>query len=83
MICDCLTVDMQPPDQPLSVAEWRELKESLGNPQLFAHQMMIALYSSGAELDVAKWDDAEHLCDVESVESQASWSFIVVLSKHT
>ncbi|XP_042245299.1 mitochondrial ribonuclease P catalytic subunit [Thunnus maccoyii] len=45
---------LQPPDRPLSAAEWRELKESVGNPQRFDIQMMRALFSSGAELDTAK-----------------------------
>nr|XP_020477603.1 mitochondrial ribonuclease P protein 3 isoform X2 [Monopterus albus] len=45
---------VQPPDQPLSAAEWRKLKESLGNLQRFDIQMMTALFTSGAELDIAK-----------------------------
>ncbi|XP_041809987.1 mitochondrial ribonuclease P catalytic subunit [Chelmon rostratus] len=45
---------LPPPDRPLSVAEWRELKESLGNQQRFDLQMMLVLYNTGAELDIAK-----------------------------
>uniref|UniRef100_A0A665W8A7 Mitochondrial ribonuclease P catalytic subunit n=1 Tax=Echeneis naucrates TaxID=173247 RepID=A0A665W8A7_ECHNA len=43
-----------PPDRPLSVAEWRKLKESFGNPQRFDIMMIGALFTSGAELSVAK-----------------------------
>ncbi|XP_044023556.1 mitochondrial ribonuclease P catalytic subunit [Siniperca chuatsi] len=45
---------VQPPERPLSAAEWRKLKESLGNSQRFDIQMMCALFASGAELDIAK-----------------------------
>ncbi|XP_070698617.1 mitochondrial ribonuclease P catalytic subunit [Pempheris klunzingeri] len=45
---------MQPPDRPLSAAEWRTLKEHLGNSQRFDIHMMSALFASGAELDIAK-----------------------------
>lgn len=45
---------VQPPDRPLSAAEWRQLKESLGNSQRFEIQMMCALFAYGAELDIAK-----------------------------
>ncbi|XP_022606724.1 mitochondrial ribonuclease P protein 3 [Seriola dumerili] len=45
---------VQPPDRPLSVAEWRKLKESLGNPERFDIKMIHALFTSGAELDIAK-----------------------------
>ncbi|XP_036981261.1 mitochondrial ribonuclease P catalytic subunit [Acanthopagrus latus] len=45
---------MQPPEQPLSASEWRKLKESLGNSQRFEVQMMQAMFSSQAELDIAK-----------------------------
>lgn len=45
---------MQPPDQPLSAAAWRKLKESNGNPERFGVQMMSQLFSSGAHLDIAK-----------------------------
>ncbi|XP_070835487.1 mitochondrial ribonuclease P catalytic subunit isoform X2 [Chaetodon trifascialis] len=45
---------VQPPDRPLSPAEWRKLKESLGNPQRFDSQMMLALFNSGGDLDIAK-----------------------------
>uniref|UniRef100_A0A3Q1HAD9 Mitochondrial ribonuclease P catalytic subunit n=1 Tax=Acanthochromis polyacanthus TaxID=80966 RepID=A0A3Q1HAD9_9TELE len=45
---------MQPPDRPLPAAEWKKLKESLGNPQRFDTQMMSALFHSEAALDIAK-----------------------------
>ncbi|KAK9533352.1 hypothetical protein VZT92_008474 [Zoarces viviparus] len=45
---------VQPPDRPLSAAEWRTLKESLGNPQRFDIQMMCALFTSETQLDIAK-----------------------------
>ncbi|XP_073340597.1 mitochondrial ribonuclease P catalytic subunit [Pagrus major] len=46
---------VEPPERPLSAAEWRKLKESsLGNSQRFEIQMMLALFSSQAELDIAK-----------------------------
>ncbi|XP_040916973.1 mitochondrial ribonuclease P catalytic subunit [Toxotes jaculatrix] len=45
---------MQPPDRLLSAAEWRKLKESLGNQERFDIQMMNALFTSGAELGIAK-----------------------------
>uniref|UniRef100_UPI0037E86A5F mitochondrial ribonuclease P catalytic subunit isoform X2 n=1 Tax=Semicossyphus pulcher TaxID=241346 RepID=UPI0037E86A5F len=45
---------MQPPDRPLSAAEWQKLKESLGNSERFAIQMMSVLFSSGSDLDIAK-----------------------------
>ncbi|XP_029135011.1 mitochondrial ribonuclease P catalytic subunit [Labrus bergylta] len=45
---------MQPPDRPLSAAEWKAMKESLGNSERFGTGMMSALYSSGADLDIAK-----------------------------
>ncbi|XP_034418879.1 mitochondrial ribonuclease P catalytic subunit isoform X2 [Cyclopterus lumpus] len=45
---------VQPPDRPLSAADWRTLKESMGNSQRFDIQMMSALFTSGAELDIAK-----------------------------
>lgn len=51
---ECVTGKVQPPDRPLSAAEWRNLKESLGNPQRFDLQMMCAMFASGAELDIAK-----------------------------
>ncbi|XP_067336821.1 mitochondrial ribonuclease P catalytic subunit isoform X2 [Channa argus] len=44
---------VKPPDRPLSVAEWKTLKEAGGNPQRFDIQMMCALFNSGAELDIA------------------------------
>lgn len=45
---------MQPPERPLSASEWRKLKESLGNSQRFEVRMMQAMFSSQAELDIAK-----------------------------
>lgn len=45
---------MQPPDRPLSAAEWRKLKESQGNLPRFEIHMMSTLFASGAELDIAK-----------------------------
>lgn len=51
---ECFTGKVQPPDRPLSAAEWRELKESLGNPPRFDLQMMCAIFTSGAELDIAR-----------------------------
>ncbi|KAM7404043.1 hypothetical protein PAMA_004456 [Pampus argenteus] len=46
-------VKLQPPDRPLSPAEWREMKESLGNLHDFDIRMMTVLFSK-AELDIAK-----------------------------
>uniref|UniRef100_A0A3Q2YTA0 Mitochondrial ribonuclease P catalytic subunit n=1 Tax=Hippocampus comes TaxID=109280 RepID=A0A3Q2YTA0_HIPCM len=43
-----------PPDQPLSVEEWKKLKESLGSPERFDISMLSTLLKSGAELDIAK-----------------------------
>ncbi|KAI3367938.1 hypothetical protein L3Q82_026762 [Scortum barcoo] len=43
-----------PPDQPLSAAEWRKLKESQGNHPRFEIQMMSTLFASRAKLDIAK-----------------------------
>ncbi|KAM4625168.1 mitochondrial ribonuclease P catalytic subunit [Polymixia lowei] len=45
---------VEPPDRPLSAAEWRKLKEASDNPQRFDLQMMSSLFVSGAELDIAK-----------------------------
>ncbi|XP_040055529.2 mitochondrial ribonuclease P catalytic subunit isoform X1 [Gasterosteus aculeatus] len=45
---------VQPPTRPLSAAEWRTLKESLGNHPRFDIQMMCVLFTRGAELDIAK-----------------------------
>lgn len=45
---------MQPPDRPLPAAQWRKLKESLGNSPRFEIGMMYAMFKSGAELDIAK-----------------------------
>lgn len=45
---------MQPPDRPLSVAEWRKVKENLGNSQRFEIQMMCAMFTSSTQLDIAK-----------------------------
>lgn len=48
------TGKMQPPDRPLSAAEWRKLKESLGNRERFDLQMMCTMFALGSELDIAK-----------------------------
>ncbi|XP_072221773.1 mitochondrial ribonuclease P catalytic subunit [Leuresthes tenuis] len=45
---------LEPPDQPLTPAEWKKLKESLGNHERFDIRMMSALFTSGADLDIAK-----------------------------
>nr|XP_046267970.1 mitochondrial ribonuclease P catalytic subunit isoform X2 [Scatophagus argus] len=45
---------VQPPDRPLSAAEWRKLKESMGNNQRFDLQMMCEMFNSGTKLDIAK-----------------------------
>ncbi|XP_061700885.1 mitochondrial ribonuclease P catalytic subunit isoform X2 [Syngnathoides biaculeatus] len=45
---------LEPPDQPLSVEEWKKLKESLGSPERFDTLMLSALLNSRAELDIAK-----------------------------
>ncbi|XP_077431552.1 mitochondrial ribonuclease P catalytic subunit isoform X2 [Vanacampus margaritifer] len=45
---------LQPPDQPLSVEEWKKLKESVGNLEKFDSIMMCALVKSRAELGIAK-----------------------------
>ncbi|CAJ1074029.1 mitochondrial ribonuclease P catalytic subunit [Xyrichtys novacula] len=45
---------MEPPDQPLSVTEWKNLKKTYGNPNRFAIQMMNVIFHSGAHLNVAK-----------------------------
>lgn len=45
---------VKPPERPLSVAEWKELKESMDNFQRFDIYMMSGLFKSGADLDVAK-----------------------------
>ncbi|XP_012717054.2 mitochondrial ribonuclease P catalytic subunit [Fundulus heteroclitus] len=45
---------LQPPERPLSPAEWKKLRESLGNPERFDIRMMKALFSSGSELNIAK-----------------------------
>ncbi|XP_028251271.1 mitochondrial ribonuclease P catalytic subunit [Parambassis ranga] len=45
---------MQPPDRPLSAAEWKKLKESQGNSPRFDIQMMGSLFTCGAQLDIAK-----------------------------
>lgn len=51
---ECFTAKVQPPDRPLPAAEWRKLKESLGNQQRFDTHMMNVLFKSEAELDIAK-----------------------------
>lgn len=56
-LCFCfssLPAKVQPPTRPLSAAEWRTLKESLGNHPRFDIQMMCVLFTRGAELDIAK-----------------------------
>lgn len=45
---------MQPPERPLSAAEWKQLRESAGNPPHFDLQMMSAVFNSGLQLDIAK-----------------------------
>ncbi|KAF0044644.1 hypothetical protein F2P81_003802 [Scophthalmus maximus] len=45
---------VKPPDRPLSAAEWGKLKESLGNPHRFDIKMISALFTSRAELAIAK-----------------------------
>ncbi|XP_030574423.1 mitochondrial ribonuclease P catalytic subunit [Archocentrus centrarchus] len=45
---------LQPPERPLPPAEWKKVKESQGNPPRFEIQMMNVLFTSGAELNVAK-----------------------------
>ncbi|KAM9707363.1 mitochondrial ribonuclease P catalytic subunit [Menidia menidia] len=45
---------LEAPDRPLSLAEWRKLKESLGNQERFDIRMMGVLFSSGSDLDIAK-----------------------------
>ncbi|KAG7511170.1 hypothetical protein JOB18_042293 [Solea senegalensis] len=45
---------LQPPDRPLTIAEWRKLKESVGNLPRFDIKMICALFSSGSELGIAK-----------------------------
>ncbi|XP_041667918.1 mitochondrial ribonuclease P catalytic subunit [Cheilinus undulatus] len=45
---------IQPPDRPLSAADWKKLKESLGNSERFVIQMMGVLFHAGADLDIAK-----------------------------
>ncbi|XP_055012192.1 mitochondrial ribonuclease P catalytic subunit isoform X2 [Boleophthalmus pectinirostris] len=42
------------PDRPLSVAEWRKLKESMINVQRFEIYTMNGLFNTGADLDIAK-----------------------------
>lgn len=48
------TGKLQPPERPLPPAEWRKLKESLGNSERFHIQMMNCLFVSGSELNIAK-----------------------------
>ncbi|XP_051237944.1 mitochondrial ribonuclease P catalytic subunit isoform X2 [Dicentrarchus labrax] len=45
---------MQPPDRPLSAAEWRKLKESYGNIPQFDIMMMNVMLNSETELDITK-----------------------------
>ncbi|XP_057714992.1 mitochondrial ribonuclease P catalytic subunit isoform X2 [Corythoichthys intestinalis] len=46
--------NLQAPNRPLSVEEWKNLKESVGSPDRFNVGMMVMLLKSGAELDIAK-----------------------------
>ncbi|XP_033991227.1 mitochondrial ribonuclease P catalytic subunit [Trematomus bernacchii] len=48
------TASLQPPDRPLSAAEWRDLKESRGNAPRFDIRMMVQLFTTAAELNIAK-----------------------------
>ncbi|KAK5857042.1 hypothetical protein PBY51_010311 [Eleginops maclovinus] len=48
------TASLQPPDRPLSAAEWKNLKESQENAQRFDIRMMCTLFTAGAELNIAK-----------------------------
>lgn len=48
------TASLQPPDRPLSAAEWRDLKESRGNAPRFDTRMMCTLFTTAAELNIAK-----------------------------
>ncbi|KAM9777949.1 mitochondrial ribonuclease P catalytic subunit [Neosynchiropus ocellatus] len=47
-------VKLQPPDRPLSVEDWRQLKESVKSPTRFDHQMMAGLIKAEADVDIAK-----------------------------
>lgn len=58
-LTQCFTVKVQPPDRPLSTAEWRQLRETLGNPERFDIHMMGTMFTYGAKLDIAKWEDDE------------------------
>ncbi|KAJ0008798.1 hypothetical protein NQD34_016213 [Periophthalmus magnuspinnatus] len=49
-----MAVRVKLPDQPLSVAEWRKLKDSVINVQRFEIDVMYGLFNSGADLDIAK-----------------------------
>lgn len=47
-------VKLHPPGQPLSVEDWRRLRDSAKNPVRFEHQMMAGLIKAEADLAVAK-----------------------------
>lgn len=42
------------PERPLSVAEWRELKDSMSNSRRFENYIMVGLFNSGTNVDIAK-----------------------------
>ncbi|XP_037551474.1 mitochondrial ribonuclease P catalytic subunit [Nematolebias whitei] len=46
--------NLQVPEGSLSPAEWKKLKESLGNSKDFETQMMLSFLNSGTELDIVK-----------------------------
>ncbi|XP_008300208.1 mitochondrial ribonuclease P protein 3 [Stegastes partitus] len=48
------TVKVQPPARPLPAAEWKKLRESLGNPERFDIHMLEAILHLEGDLDVAK-----------------------------
>ncbi|XP_019940151.2 mitochondrial ribonuclease P catalytic subunit [Paralichthys olivaceus] len=45
---------LQPPDRPLSTAEWKKLQDSLGSSSRFDIRMIRVLFNSGADLGIAK-----------------------------
>ncbi|KAK5617506.1 hypothetical protein CRENBAI_005192 [Crenichthys baileyi] len=50
----CFKGVLHPPERPLTPAEWMKLRESLGNPERFDVKIMNALFSSDADLNIAK-----------------------------
>ncbi|KAJ3613177.1 hypothetical protein NHX12_019429 [Muraenolepis orangiensis] len=42
------------PERPLPPAEWKKLKEAQCHPERFERSMMMVLFKSGAQLDIAK-----------------------------